>query len=147
MSFLFHAARCALLLLVPMLVPGAALAQGVTITQGVTPYDTYQDARGGPLYSGNLTTLPDDRDLLGPGLALSDPFLERVRPARGYGEIEDVGAGYFEWQADRLRQIGQSTQELDDQRRMCDEQYRLDSERLNSDRLDSESMTLRHGRR
>src|SRR4051794_11075199 len=131
MSFLFRTALCAL-----MLIPGAALAQGVT------PYDTYRDARGGPFYSGNLTTLPDDRDLLGPGLALSDPFLERVRPARGYGEIEDVGAGYFEWQADRLRQFGQSTQELDDLRRMRDEQYRLDS-----DRLDSESMTLRHGRR
>ena len=43
--------------------------------------------------------------LLGPGLALSDPFLERVRPARGYGEIGDTGAGYFAWQADRQRQI------------------------------------------
>ena len=147
MSFMFQAAifqtaRCAFLLLVP----GAALAQGLT-TQGATPYDTYRDAHGGPFYSSNLTTLPDDRDLLGPGLALSDPFLERVRPARGHGEIEDVGAGYFEWQADRLRQIGQSPQELDDQRRVRDEQYRRDSERLNSDRLDLESMTLRHGRR
>ena len=104
MSRHFHAARCALLLLVPVLVSGAALAQGVTVTQGVTQYDTYQDARGGPSYSNNLTTLPDDRDLLGPGLALSDPFLERVRPARGYGEIGDTGAGYFEWQADRQRQ-------------------------------------------
>jgi hypothetical protein len=120
MSFLFHAVRCALLLLVPMLVTGAALAQGVTVTPGVTQYDTYQDARGGPFYSNNLTTLPDDRDLLGPGLALSDPFLERVRPARGYGEIGDTGAGYFEWQADRLRQIQQSTQAVDDQRRMRD---------------------------
>src|SRR3954462_6971471 len=129
----FHAVRCAFLLLVPMLAPGAVLAQGITITQGATPYDTYQDARGGPFYSNNLTPLPDDRDLLGPGLALSDPFLERVRPARGYGEIEDVGAGYFEWQADRLRQFGQSTQELDDQRRMRDEQYRLDSDRLDSE--------------
>jgi hypothetical protein len=115
MSFLFHAARqatryAALLLLAP----GAALAQGVT------PYDTYQDARGGPFYSGNLTTLPDDRTLLGPGLALSDPFLERVRPARGYGEIGDVSAGYFEWQADRLRQMGQSAQAVDEQRRMRD---------------------------
>ena len=142
MSFMFQAAifqtaRCALLLLVP----GAALAQGLT-TQGATPYDTYRDAHGDPFYSSNLTTLPDDRDLLGPGLALSDPFLERVRPARGYGEIEDVGAGFFEWQADRLRQTGQSAQELDDQRRMRDQQYRLDL-----DRLDSESMTLRHGRR
>jgi hypothetical protein len=120
MSFLFHAVRCALLLLVPMLAPGAALAQGITITQGATPYDTYQDARGGPFYSNNLTTLPDDRDLLGPGLALSDPFLERVRPARGYGEIGDTGAGYFAWQADRQRQIQQSTQDVDDQRRMRD---------------------------
>jgi len=142
MSFMFQAAifqtaRCALLLLVP----GAALAQGLT-TQGATPYDTYRDAHGDPFYSSNLTTLPDDRDLLGPGLALSDPFLERVRPARGYGEIEDVGAGFFEWQADRLRQTGQSAQELDDQRRMRDQQYRLDL-----DRLDSESMTLRQGRR
>jgi hypothetical protein len=124
---MFQAARCALLLLVP----GAALAQGVV------PYDTFQDAHGGPFYSNNLTTLPDDRDLLGPGLARSDPFLERVRPTRGYGEIGDVGAGYFEWQADRLRQIGQSAQALDDQRRMRDEQYRLDAE----------SMALPHGNR
>jgi hypothetical protein len=118
MPFPSHAVRCALLLLVPMLVPGAALAQGVTPRQGVTLYDTYQDARGGPFYSNNLTTLPDDRDLLGPGLAVSDPFLERVRPARGYGEIGDTGAGYFEWQADRQRQIQQSTQAVDEQRRM-----------------------------
>jgi hypothetical protein len=117
---MFQAARCALLLLVP----GAAFAQGVT------PYDTYRDAQGGPFYSNNLTTLPDDRDLLGPGLVRSDPFLERVRPARGYGEIGDVGAGYFEWRADRLRQTGQSAQELDDQRRMWDEQYRLDAESM-----------------
>jgi hypothetical protein len=113
-AVLFHTVRCALLLLVP----GAALAQGVT------PYDTYQDARGGPFYSNNLTTLPDDRDLLGPGLALSDPFLERVRPARGYGEIGDTGAGYFAWQADRQRQIRQSTQDVDDQRRMRDARSR-----------------------
>ena len=120
MSFLFHAVRCALLLLVPMLVTGAALAQGITVTPGVTQYDTYQDARGGPFYTNNLTTLLDDRDLLGPGLTLSDPFLQRVRPARGYGEIGDTGAGYFEWQADRQRQIRQSTQAVDDQRRMRD---------------------------
>ena len=50
----------------------------------------------------------------------SDPFLERVRPARGYGEIGDTGAGYFEWQADRQRQIQQSTQAVDDQRRVRD---------------------------
>src|SRR4051812_34340721 len=109
MSFLFRTALCAL-----MLIPGAALAQGVT------PYDTYRDARGGPFYSNNLTTLPDDRDLLGPSLALSDPFLERVRPARGYGEIGDTGAGYFEWQADLTRQKSQSAQALDEQRRMRD---------------------------
>jgi len=120
---IFQAARCALLLLVP----GAALAQGLT-TQGATPYDTYRDAHGDPFYSSNLTTLPDDRDLLGPGLALSDPFLERVRPARGYGEISDVGAGYFEWRADRLRQMGQSVQAVDDQRRAQDEKFRLDAE-------------------
>jgi hypothetical protein len=101
MSSPSQVARCALLLL---LAPGAALAQGVTsFTQGATPYDTYRDAHGGPFYSGNLTTLPDDRALLGPGLTRSDPFLERIRPARGYGEIGDVGAGYFEWRADRRR--------------------------------------------
>jgi hypothetical protein len=109
-AVLFHAVRCALLLLAP----------GMALAQGVTPYDTYQDARGGPFYSNNLTTLPDDRDLLGPGLASSDPFLERVRPARGYGEIGDTGAGFFEWQADRQRQIQQSTQAVDDNRRMRD---------------------------
>ena len=114
MLFPSHAVRCVLLPLVPILVPWAALAQGVT------PYDTYQDARGGPFYSNNLTTMPDDRDLLGPGLASSDPFLVRVRPARGYGEIGDTRAGYFEWQADRQRQIQQSTQDVDDQRRMRD---------------------------
>jgi hypothetical protein len=109
-AVLFYTVRCALLLLAP----------GMALAQGVTPYDTYQDARGGPFYSNNLTTLPDDRDLLGPGLVSSDPFLQRVRPARGYGEIGDTGAGYFEWQADRLRQIQQSTQAVDDQRRMRD---------------------------
>ena len=114
MPFPSHAVRCVLLPLVPILVPWAALAQGVT------PYDTYQDARGGPFYSNNLTTMPDDRDLLGPGLASSDPFLVRVRPARGYGEIGDTGAGYFEWQADRQRQIQQTTQALDEQRRVRD---------------------------
>ena len=117
MSRQFHAVLL-LLPLVPVLVSGVALAQGVTVTQGVTQYDTYQDARGGPSYTNNLTTLPDDSDLLGPGLAASDPFLERVRPARGYGEIGDTGASYFEWQADRQRQIQQSTQDVDDQRRM-----------------------------
>ena len=35
-------------------------------------------------------------------------------------EIGDTGAGYFEWQADRQRQIQQSTQAVDDQRRMWD---------------------------
>ena len=106
--------RAVLLCALPLLVPGMALAQGVT------PYDTYQDARGDPFHTNNLTTLPDDRDLLGPGLALSDPFLQRVRPARGYGEIGDTGAGYFEWQADRQRQIQQTTQAVDEQRRVWD---------------------------
>jgi hypothetical protein len=84
--------------------PAVALAQGV----GVTPYDTYRDAYGSPHYTGNLTPLRDDRDLLGPSVALGDPFLERTRPARGFGEIEDVGAGFWEYQADRMRQRRQS---------------------------------------
>jgi hypothetical protein len=112
----FNSARLALPLLAFMLASGTALAQGVT------PYDTFQDARGGPAYTSNLTTLPDDRSLLGSGppplLTMSDPFKERVRPARGYGEIGDPAAGYFEWQADLTRQNAQSAQALDEQRRM-----------------------------
>lgn len=112
----FDATRFAFPLLMSMLASGAALAQGVT------PYDTFQDARGGPAYTSNLTTLPDDRSLLGPGLAplvtMSDPFSERVRPARGYGEIGDPAASYFEWQADLTRQKTQAMQAIDEQRRM-----------------------------
>jgi hypothetical protein len=98
------------------------LASGTALAQGVTPYDTFQDARGGPAYTSNLTTLPDDRSLLGPGLApvitMSDPFMERVRPARGYGEIGDPAASYFEAQADLTRQKTQALQAMDEQRRM-----------------------------
>ena len=119
MSRQFHAVLL-LLPLVPVLVSRGGAGPGCDGHPRCHAYDTYQDARGGPFYSNNLTTLPDDRDLLGPGLAASDPFLERVRPARGYGEIGDTGAGYFEWQADRQRQIRQSTQDVDDQRRMLD---------------------------
>ena len=115
MPLSFNPARLALPLL------AFTLASGTALAQGVTPYDTFQDARGGPAYTSNLTTLPDDRSLLGaPLLTMSDPFSERVRPARGYGEIGDVSAGYFEWQADRLRQISQSAQAVDEQRRMLD---------------------------
>ncbi|WP_158046696.1 hypothetical protein [Skermanella pratensis] len=105
-----HAILCAILLLAP----GSALAQGVI------PYDTYRDAYGAPNHTGNLTPLPDDRSLLGrpllgqplpgrplPGSSLppADPFSERVRPARGHGEIADIGAGFWEWRSDRLRQM------------------------------------------
>jgi hypothetical protein len=80
------------------MVPSAASAQGVT------PYDTYQDAFGAPNHTGNLTPLPDDRRLLGSSLPPSDPFSERVRPARGHGEIADIGASYWEWRADLAKQ-------------------------------------------
>ena len=86
---------CALLLL--SLAPATAAR-----AQGVTPYDTYRDAYGDPHYTANLTPLPDDRTLLGPSVALSDPFMLRTRPTRGYGEIEDITAGFWESQADRL---------------------------------------------
>lgn len=90
-----HAVPCAILLLAP----------GIALAQGVVPFDTYRDAYGSPNHSGNLTPLPDDRQLLGSSLPPSDPFSERVRPARGYGEIADVGANYWEWRSDRLRQM------------------------------------------
>jgi hypothetical protein len=96
-AYLKSALWCAAATLLPAT---TALAQGV----GVTPYDTYRDAYGSPHYTGNLTPLPDDRDLLGPSVALGDPFLERTRPARGFGEIEDVDAKFWEYQADRMRQ-------------------------------------------
>jgi hypothetical protein len=113
MPLSFNPARLALPLL------AFTLASGTALAQGVTPYDTFQDARGGPAYTSNLTTLPDDRSLLGaPLLTMSDPFSERVRPARGYGEIGDPAAGYFEAQADLTRQKAQSAQALDEQRRM-----------------------------
>ncbi|UEM19629.1 hypothetical protein JL100_021415 [Skermanella mucosa] len=90
-----HAILCAILLLAP----SSASAQGVI------PYDTYRDAYGAPNHAGNLTPLPDDRQLLGSSLPPADPFSERVRPARGYGEIADIGASYWEWRSDRLRQM------------------------------------------
>lgn len=107
--------------LVVAVVASLLSASGTAQAQGVTPYDTFRDAWGAPAYTSNLTTLPDDRDLLGPGpaplLTMSDPFSERVRPARGYGEIGDPDADYFEAQADLTRQKAQSLQALDDQRR------------------------------
>ena len=93
-----HAIPCALLLLAP----------GTAPAQGVVPYDTYRDAYGSPNHTGNLTPLPDDRQLLGSALPPADPFSERVRPARGHGEIADIGAGYWEWRSDRLRQMRES---------------------------------------
>ncbi|QQP90817.1 hypothetical protein IGS68_06210 [Skermanella sp. TT6] len=90
-----HAVPCAILLLVPT---GA-------FAQGAIPYDTYRDSLGSPNHTGNLTPLPDDRQLLGTSPPPSDPFSERVRPARGYGEIADIGAGFWEWRSDRLRQM------------------------------------------
>ncbi|MGF7210628.1 hypothetical protein GGE65_005236 [Skermanella aerolata] len=120
MLFPFPAAPRASALALSVLASSMA-ASGPAQAQGVTPYDTFRDAWGAPAYSSNLTTLPDDRDLLGPGsaplLTMSDPFSERVRPARGYGEIGDPDADYFEAQADLTRQKAQSLQALDDQRR------------------------------
>ena len=100
-----------------MLVSGAALAQGVT----APAYDTYQDARGGPFYSNNLTTLPDDRDLLGPGLA----SVKRSVPGAGQTGARlwrdrRYRGRLFRMAGRPARQIQQSTQAVDDQRRMRD---------------------------
>lgn len=79
--------------------------------QGYTPYDTYSDAFGSPHYTGNLTPDRDDRSRLGPAAAVGDPWLTRTRPARGWGELDDIGAGFWEHQADRIRQRRQTTEE------------------------------------
>jgi len=99
---------------------GFALAlafAGSAAAQGVTQHDTYRDAYGSPNYTGNLTPAPDDRKLLGPSIGAADPFLTRTRPTRGYGEVEDIGAGYWAFQADRLRQRRQEADEADARRR------------------------------
>ncbi|WP_448188734.1 hypothetical protein [Azospirillum sp. sgz301742] len=102
------------------IVCAAALLSGPVGAQGYTPYDTYRDAYGGPHYTGNLTPAPDDRTVLGPTVAAGDPFLTRTRPARGWGEIEDLGAGFWEHQADRIRQRQQDADEADARRRLND---------------------------
>jgi len=96
---------------------GAALAVSLipagAFAQGYTPYDTYRDAYGGPHYTNNLTPQADDRTVLGPVAAEGDPFLVRTRPARGWGEVDEIGAGFWEWQGDRIRQRRQSAEEQD----------------------------------
>lgn len=82
--------------------------------QGYTPYDTYRDAYGGPHYTNNLTPQPDDRTILGPAAGAGDPFLVRTRPARGWGEVDEIGAGFWEWQEDRILQRRQSRAEQED---------------------------------
>ena len=96
------------------------LLPSLTLGQGITPYDTYRDAFGGPHYTGNLTPAPDDRTVLGPVVALGDPWLIRTRPARGWGELTDTGGGFWEWQADRIRQRHQDVEERDLQYRRRD---------------------------
>ena len=101
MPFPFHAVRCALPLLAFMLATGTALAQGVT------PYDTFRmpvAAPPIPATSPPCRTTATCSVPVWPLLTMSDPFMERVRPARGYGEIGDAAASYFEWQADLTRQ-------------------------------------------
>ena len=104
----------------------AVLLPGAVQAQGYTPYDTYHDAFGGPHYSGNLTPAPDDRTVLGPEIAAGDPWLIRTRPARGWGEISDIDAGFWEYQADRIRQRHQDVEELDFRRRQEDARQRGD---------------------
>lgn len=91
-------------------VPGAALAQGVT------PYDTYDTPYGTSDYTTDLTPLPDDTDLLGSLPADPDPWTTRTRPARDFGEIADIDADFWEWHADRLRQIRGDIERLDRER-------------------------------
>jgi hypothetical protein len=98
----------------------SAPAHAPTHAQGYTPYDTYRDAYGSPHYTGNLTPAPDDRTILGPSVAAGDPFLTRTRPARGWDEIADPGAGFWEYQADRIRQRRQDADEADTRRRLED---------------------------
>lgn len=111
MNPLSRTAACLLL----CLAPSAAHAQGGAL------YDRYRDANGDPHYSGNLTPAPDDRTLLGPTVAAGDPWLIRTRPARGWGDLDDVnaglGGGFWEWQADRAFQRRQNVDALDRERR------------------------------
>lgn len=108
----------ALAVLLPLLFLAAAAAQGYT------PYDTYRDAYGGPHYSNNLSPDRDDRTALGSIAGAGDPFLVRTRPARGWGEVDDIGAGFWEWQEDRIRQRRQSQDEQDAIRRDRDTRRR-----------------------
>ena len=60
------------------------------------------------------------------GRAAGDPWLTRTRPARGWGEIADINGGFWEYQADRIRQRHQDVEELDFRRRQEDARLRGD---------------------
>jgi hypothetical protein len=89
----------------------AVLLPAVASAQGYVPYDRYRDAYGGPHYTNNLTPERDDRTVLGPVVGADDPFLVRTRPARGWDEVDEIGAGFWEWQGDRILQRRQSREE------------------------------------
>ncbi|WP_448206907.1 hypothetical protein [Azospirillum sp. sgz302134] len=115
---------------IPALLGASALLLSAPVfAQGVTPYDTYRDAYGDPHYSGNLTPQPDDRTILGPGVAAGDPWLTRTRPARGWGEVDDLNAGFWEWQADRIQQRRQQAAEDEAFWRWRDDRYRARTHR------------------
>jgi hypothetical protein len=106
---------CALLLL--SLAPATAAR-----AQGVTPYDTYRDAYGDPHYTANLTPLPDDRTLLGPSVALSDPCApappaatarsKTSPPASGNPKPTELRATGFSYRrADRPNEVSGNTDE------------------------------------
>ncbi|WP_207458679.1 hypothetical protein [Azospirillum sp. SYSU D00513] len=77
-------------------------------SQVISPLDQYRDAYGSPNYTGNLTPAPDDRSILGSGIAAGDPWSERQGTVRGWRELDDPNQGYWEYRADRLRQLRQS---------------------------------------
>ena|SRR5688500_17931369 len=81
------------------------MAAGSVAAQGFTPYDEYRTAGGLPNYTGNLSPLADEYGRFGPSVDKSDPWRKRTRATRDFGEIADLGADYWAWQADRLTQM------------------------------------------
>jgi hypothetical protein len=55
-----------------------------------------------PYYTGNLSPLADEHGRFGPSVDNADPWRERTRATRDFGEIADLSADYNAWRADRL---------------------------------------------
>jgi hypothetical protein len=104
-------------------VGAVATAAAPAAAQGFTPYDDYRTASGLPNYTGNLSPLADEYGRFGPSVDNADPWRERTRATRDFGEIADTTADYNAWRADRLTQMRSGLDAVEAMRREADRRW------------------------